>query len=279
MKKDISKVLASGSLEARLKLLAESQIEEAYPDLLKGGAATLTKREISTILDSLKSEREIDAYNKLLKYMDGIFSGTANLQTMAFEVRAAHNTLYFSALLSEYQEATELGINVALARVAPEEFKRAGGLIKKALEGVFLLNPSIDGEGFLHLEKESLQGFIKDRRAGYEASAGRYKAIKKALLDFAEEKKITPEGLKKVLKEFEATASLQFILSRKYHDMPRDEYWRELVGLEGKTKLSEPADSRAQRLLKGYAVIPGWSQIEPDKDTYTNFKKNLESYG
>ena len=87
-KKDIGKILTTGSTKQRLLLLAEDNARAKYSQ-----ERLLTDHEINQLSESFKKPNEIQLWNKWLKVDRVVTSAIMNLQGLKFEVLMHYSNL------------------------------------------------------------------------------------------------------------------------------------------------------------------------------------------
>ena len=118
-KKDIGKILTTGSTKQRLLLLAEDNARAKYSQ-----ERLLTDHEINQLSESFKKPNEIQLWNKWLKVDRVVTSAIINLQGLKFEVLMNYSNLRGYILVWNSIENAELLVNSVLHEIKdPKERK------------------------------------------------------------------------------------------------------------------------------------------------------------
>ena len=146
-KKDISKILAKGSIKQKLNLIAENNARGFF-----GHDMLLSKREEKEISDSFKKPGEIKKWNEFLKHARKVGGAITNLQGLLFEVKMNYSNLRGYILVWNTIENAELLVNSVLHEV--NDVKERKQIAEKGAEGIEMLfsKTSSDEEGYLDIE-------------------------------------------------------------------------------------------------------------------------------
>ena len=102
-KKDIGKILTTGSPKQRLLLLAEDNARAKYSQ-----EGLLTEHEINQLSESFKKPNEIQLWNKWLKVDRVVSTAIMNLQGLKFEVLMHYSNLRGYILVWETIQEAEV---------------------------------------------------------------------------------------------------------------------------------------------------------------------------
>ena len=156
-KKDISKILTTGSLKQKLLLVAEQRARSVY-----GKELILTDHEYNQLSDSFKKSNEIKLWNVWNKHAVNIVGAIANIQGLMFEVQVNYSNLRGYILVWNSIENGELLVNSVLHEIKdPIERKRIANSGGKGVDLLFS-KTTTDEEGYIDIkvdfEKESYKG-------------------------------------------------------------------------------------------------------------------------
>lgn len=274
-KKDISKILTTGSLKQRILLVAEQKARYTY-----GKEPILTDHEYNQLSDSFKKSNEIKLWNVWNRHAVKIVGAIANLQGLMFEVQVNYSNLRGYILVWNSIENAELLVNSVLHEIKdPKERKR---IAESGAKGVDLLfsKTAPDEEGYIDIkidfEKQTYKGkkyneepdvtkeysllyVMNNVKAEATASAIRFLSWRQAILDYMEENNFNIKTYKDILQGF---------TDRVYNPVIG---WGKYSG-ELHTGLPHP---QIEKLLKKYAITPNVEELEINEDVYNAFKKDF----
>lgn len=271
-KKDISKILTTGSPKQRLLLVAENGARHIY-----GKETVLTDREFNQISDSFKKPNEIKLWNQWLQHSKKIVNAINNLQGLSFEVKMNYSNLRGYILVWNSIENTELLVNSVLHEIKdPVERKRIAESGAKAVDLLFS-KTAPDEEGYIDIkidfEKKSYKGkkynekpetpkeysllyVMNNVKTEATTSAIKFLSWRQAILDYMDETGYNVKTYKDVLQEFTDQVYTPVIGWPKY---------------EGELRMGEP-HPQIEKLLKKYAITPNIGELEIDEGVYNRFK-------
>ena len=275
-KKDIGKLLTTGTAKQRLLLIAEDRARVTY-----GEERILTDSDFNKLLDSFKKPNEIKLYNQFLGYTKAVNIGVLNLQGLKYEATRNYSDLRGYILLLNSYENSELLVNSILNEIKdPIERDR---LAKIGASGSSLLfsEAIVDKEGFIDIQtnvkkttkdskgnpknKEILENqltlweVMNNVKRKAETSAIRYLSWEKALLDFMEDKGFNVKTYKDKIELLSTEIWAPII------------HWAKYYG-ENNTGLSKP---RVEKLLSKYKIAPDRQLYEIDEAEYNFFRKEI----
>jgi hypothetical protein len=281
-KKDISKILTTGSVKQRLLLVSENQARQIY-----GKELLLTQNEINQISASFKKPNEIKLWNKWLKHSNKIVGAIANLQGCLFEVKRDYSNLRGYILLWNSIENAELLVNSVLHEIKdPTERKRIAEVGAKGVDLLFS-KTTLDKEGYIDIkvdfdedtytDKNGKKISFKDKpRKSKEysllyvmnnvkqeatTSAIKFLSWSQAILDYMDEEGFNVKTYKEVLQDFTKQINDPIIGWFKYQsDEP--------------TFLGDP-NPALDKLKSKYAITPIIQELEIDEDIYNYFKNEF----
>jgi len=271
-KKDISKILTTGSLKQRILLVAEQRARHTY-----GKELILTDHEFNQLSDSFKKSNEIKLWNDWNRHAVKVIGAISNLQGLMFEVQVNYSNLRGYILVWNSIENAELLVNSVLHEIKdPEERKR---IAESGAKGVDLLfsKTAPDQEGYIDIkidfEKESYKGkkyneepdvtkeysllyVMNNVKEEATASAIRFLSWRQAILDYMEENNFNIKTYKDILQGFTDRVYAPIIGWAKYSG-------------EINTGLPHP---QVEKLLKKYAITPKIEELEVNEEEYNRFK-------
>jgi hypothetical protein len=267
-KKDISKILTTGSLKQRILLVAEQRARFTY-----GKEPILTDHEFNQLSDSFKKPNEIKLWNEWNKHAVKVIGAISNLQGLMFEVQVNYSNLRGYILVWNSIENAELLVNSVLHEIKdPKERKR---IAESGAKGVDLLfsKTAPDQEGYIDIkidfEKQTYKGKEPEVTKEYSllyvmnnvkeeatASAIRFISWRQAILDYMEENNFNIKTYKEILQGFTDRVYTPIIGWEKYSG-------------EINTGLPHP---QVEKILKKYAITPKIEELEVDEVVYNTFK-------
>jgi len=278
-KKNISKVLNSGSPTQRMKLLAE--------DIARGKfnkERVLSDAEFNALSDSFKKPQEIRVYNKYSQADRTVTNGIMNLQGLKYEVLMHYSNLRGYILVWQTMEEAELLANGILNETKDlEERKRIAEVGKK---GVSLLFAELetDQEGYLDIQidfdkdrptlsKErdpdrekriTLWGVMNNVKAQAIKKATEFSSWRQAILDYMDEENFNIKTYKEILDQFAQEVYSPIIQWHKYNPDVKEFISPELP------------HKRADNLKDYYSILPKLSDIaEVDEEVYSWFRNYI----
>jgi len=272
-KKDIGKILTTGSPKQRMLLIAENIARGKYfQDKL------LTDSELNQLIDSFKKPQEIKLYNEFSKADDTVTNAIVNLQGLKFEVLMNYSNLRGSILVWNSIENTELLVNSILDEI--KDLKERRRIAEMGSKGIDLLfsKAEPDPEGYLEIkvdfEKNSYKGkkygeepeptkeyslwyVMNNVRQEVETSVIKYLSWERAILDYMEDKGFNVKTYKEQIKTMTSQVYSPIIGWVKYSG-------------ELNTGLPHP---RLEEIIKKYAICPNVEELKVDEAQYSWFRK------
>ena len=266
-KKDISKILTTGSLKQKLLLVAEQRARSVY-----GKELILTDHEYNQLSDSFKKTNEVKLWNKWSSNSTKIVGAISNLQGLLFEAKMNYSNLRGYILVWNSIENAEVLVNSVLHEIKdPEERKK---IANSGVKGVDLLfsKTAPDEEGYIDIKidfeedlgykepdltkKHSLLYIMNNVKEEATASAIRFLSWREAILDFMEERGFNIKTYKDIIQGFTEQIYAPIIGWGKYEG-------------ELHTGLPHP---QVEKLLKKYAITPKIEELEVNEEEYNRFK-------
>jgi hypothetical protein len=279
-KKDISKILTTGTPKQRLLLLAENNARLKYS--LDG---ILTNHEENQIAESFKKPNEVKLWNKWLQVDRQVTTAIMNLQGLKFEVLMHYSNLRGYILVWETIQEAEVLTNHILHEIKDQEERikissQAGKL------GRFLFTDiQTDKEGYLDInidfeedtyrdENGKLVGpkdtGVKSKRYSLwyvmnnvkkEAiqAAIKFLSWREAILDYMEEEGFSIKTYKDMINSMTEDVHRPIIGWTKYQS-------------DEKLFIPNLPNNRADKLKSKYAITPNTRELEIDIELYNYFK-------
>lgn len=282
-KKDISKIVAIGSIKQRLLLLAEDNARAKYSQ-----KRLLTDHEINQLSESFKKPNEIKLWNKWLKVDKIVSNAIMNLQGVQFEVLMNYSNLRGYILVWETIQEAEVLSNHILHEIKDQEERIKIGSQAGKLGSFLFTDIQTDKEGYLDINT----GFERDtygdengklvgvKEKGIKSgnynlwfvmnnvkeeainSVIKFLSWREAILDYMEEEGFSIKTYRDNINSMTENIHKPIISWTKYQS---DE------------KLFTPdlPHNRADKLKAKYSIIPNTRELEVDTDIYNYFKKEF----
>jgi hypothetical protein len=272
-KKDISKILTSGTPKQRLQIAMEHIARIKF-----GREGLITDHEANQISNSFKTPSEIKLWNRSLKFDRAMSNGLMNLQGLKYETLVHISNLRGYILVWNTLEEAEILTNHILHEVKNKEER-----IKIASEGSKISNflfteIETDKEGYLNInidfEREdykdngkktnrfSLWHVMNNVRTQVITSATRYLSWSKACEDFMEEEGFSIKMYKEIIKNMDEDIYKPVIGWTKYRE-------------DEESFIPDIKSKRVDKLKSSYNIAPNLIALEIDINEYNNFKSNF----
>lgn len=272
-KKDIGKILTTGSPKQRLLLIAEDIARGKYfQDKL------LTDHEFNQLSESFKKPNEIKLWNEFRKLDDTVTNAIVNLQGLKFEVLMNYSNLRGYILVWNSIENTELLVNSVLHEIKDQKERKR--IAEDGAKGIDLLfsKTEPDQEGYIEIkvnfEKDSYKGkkygekpeptkeyslwyVMNNVKKEVETSVIKYLSWERATLDFMDERGFNVKTYKQQIKQMTTDIYRPIIGWAKYSG-------------ELNTGLPYP---RLEKIIKKYAICPNIDELKVDEAQYNWFRR------
>ena len=277
-KKNIDKVLTSGSPKQRILLIAEDIARGKYFQ-----EKLLTDSEFNQLSNSFKKPNEIKLWNEFKELDETITNALINLQGKMFEVLMNYSNLRGYILVWNSIENAEMLVNSVLHEIKdPKERKR---IAEDGAKGIDLLfsKTEPDQEGYIEIKVDFEKDSYSDENGkpiGYkdkprktkeyslwyvmnnvkkevETSVIKYLSWERAILDFMEERGFNVKTYKQHIKQMTTQVYSPIIGWDKYSG-------------ELNTGLPHP---RLEKIIKKYAICPNMEDLKVDEEEYRWFRK------
>lgn len=257
-KKNIDKVLTSGSPKQRLLLIAEERARGKYFK-----ERLLTEGEFNKLNESFRKPNEVKLWNEFRNLDDTITNAIINLQGKMFEVLMNYSNLRGYILVWNTIENAELLVNFVLHEIKNQEERRRIAKAGATDVNILLVKTEPDQEGYIDInidpkeEKISLQYAMNNVKKEVETSVIQYLSWERATLDFMEERGFNVKTYKEQIK----------IMTAKIYEpiIGWDKYSGEIS-----SPLSHP---RLERIVKKYAICPNMDDLKVDEEEYNWFRR------
>jgi len=272
-KKDIGKILTTGSPKQRLLLIAE--------DIARGKCfqeKLLTDHEFKQISESFKKPKEISLWNKFRKLDETVINAIVNLQGLKFEVLMNYSNLRGYILVWNSIENTELLVNSVLHEIKDQKERKR--IAEDGAKGIDLLfsKTEPDQEGYIEIkvdfEKDSYKGkkfdekpeptkeyslfyVMNNVKKEVENSVIKYISWETAIMDFMEDNGFNVKTYKEQIKQMTTQVYSRIIGWEKYSG-------------ELSTQLPHP---RLEEIIKKYAICPNIEDLIVDEAQYNWFRR------
>ena len=146
-KKDIGKLLTTGTAKQRLLLIAEDRARVTY-----GEERILTDSDFNKLLDSFKKPNEIKLYNQFLGYTKAVNIGVLNLQGLKYEATRNYSDLRGYILLLNSYENSEILANSILNEIKDPVERERLAKIGASVNTLLFSQAVVDKEGFIDIQ-------------------------------------------------------------------------------------------------------------------------------
>ena len=257
-KKDIGKILTTGSAKKRALLIAEDRARGKYFQ-----EKLLTDSDFNQLSNSFKKPNEIKLWNEFKELDETITNALINLQGKMFEVLMNYSNLRGYILVWNSIENAEMLVNSVLHEIKdPKERKR---IAEDGAKGIDLLfsKTEPDQEGYIEInidhkeEKYRLLKVMNNVKKEVEISVIRYLSWERAILDFMEERGFNVKTYKQHIKQMTTDIYRPIIGWAKY---------------SGELNIGLP-HPRLEKIIKKYAICPNMEDLKVDEEEYRWFRK------
>lgn len=282
-KKDIGKILTTGSTKQRLLLLAEDNARAKYSQ-----ERLLTDHEINQLSESFKKPNEIQLWNKWLKVDRVVTSAIMNLQGLKFEVLMHYSNLRGYILVWETIQEAEVLSNHILHEIKDQEERikissQAGKLgrflftdIQTDKEGYLDINIDFEKDTYrdengklvgvkekgIKSKKYSLWFVMNNVKREAINSAIKFLSWREAILDYMEEEGFSIKTYRDIINSMTEDIHKPIIGWTKYQS-------------DEKLFIPDLPHNRADKLKAKYAITPNTRELEVDTEIYNYFKKEF----
>ena len=277
-KKDISKILTTGSTKQRLLLLAEDNAKAKY-----SFERLLTDHEINQLTQSFKKPNEILLWNKWLKVDRVIANSIMNLQGLKFEVLMHYSNLRGYILVWETIQEAEVLSNHILHEIKDQEERIKISSLAGKLGKFLFTDIQTDKEGYLDIsidfeeeeyedmsfnskikktKKYSLWFVMNNVKKEAINSAIKFLSWREAILDYMEEEGFNIKTYRDIINSMTEDIHKPIIGWTKYQS-------------DEKLFIPNIPNNRADKLKAKYSITPNTRELEVDTEIYNYFKKEF----
>lgn len=281
-KKDIGKILATGSTKQRLLLLIEDNARARY-----SRERLLTDNEINQLSETFKKPNEIKLYNSWLKTDRAVATAIMNLQGLKFEVLMHYSNLRGYILVWETIQEAEILSNHILHKIKDQKERIKIGSQAGKLSNFLFSDIQIDKEGYLDIKidfeekdydtmgpedkpvktkKFTLWHIMNNVRDEAIEAATKFLSWRAAMLDYMEEEGFNIKTYKELIYSMTEDIYQPIIGWTKYQT-------------DAEQFIPDIPHTRADKLKAKYSITPNMKKLEVDNDIYNYFKKEHLSNG
>jgi hypothetical protein len=282
-KKDIGKILTTGSPKQRLLLLAEDIARATLSQ-----ERLLTDHEVTQLSKSFKKPNEIKLWNKWLKVDRAVSTAIMNLQGLKFEVLMHYSNLRGYILVWETIQEAEVLSNHILHEIKDQEERiKISSQVCKL--GRFLFTDiQTDKEGYLDInidfekdsyrdengkpvgvkekgiksKKYSLWYVMNNVKRECINSVIKFLSWREAILDYMDEEGFSIKTYRDIINSMTEDIHKPIIGWTKYQS-------------DEKHFIPDKPKNRLDKLKAKYAITPNTRELEVDTEIYNYFKKEF----
>ena len=272
-KKDISKILTSGTPKQRLQIAIENVARNKF-----GREGLITDHEAHQLSNSFKTPSEIKLWNRGLKFDRIMSNGLMNLQGLKYETLMHISNLRGYILVWNTLEEAETLTNHILHEVKNKEERIKIASNSSKMPNFLFTQLETDKEGYLNInidfEKEdykekgtktnrySLWHVMNNVRTQVITSAIRYISWSKACEDFMEEEGFSIKMYKEIIKNMDEDVYKPVIGWTKYRE-------------DEESFIPDIKSKRVDKLKSSYNIAPNLMALEIDINEYNSFMNNF----
>lgn len=272
-KKDISKILTSGTPKQRLQIAMEHIARIKF-----GREGLITDHEANQLSNSFKTPTEIKLWNRSLKFDRAMSNGLMNLQGLKYETLMHIANLRGYILVWNTLEEAETLTNHILHEIKNKEERIKIASNSSNISKFLFTEIETDKEGYLNInidfEKEdykdketktnrfSLWHVMNNVRTQVITSAIRYISWSKACEDFMEEEGFNVKMYKEIIKNMDEDIYKPVIGWTKYRE-------------DEESFIPNIKSKRVDKLKSSYNIAPNLMALEVDKNEYNSFMSNF----
>lgn len=272
-KKDISKILTSGTPKQRLQIAMEHIARIKF-----GREGLITDHEANQLSNSFKTPTEIKLWNRSLKFDRAMSNGLMNLQGLKYETLVHISNLRGYILVWNTLEEAETLTNHILHEVKNKEERIKIASNSSKIAKFLFTEIETDKEGYLNInidfEKEdykdkgaksnrfSLWYVMNNVRTQVITSATRYFSWSKACEDFMEEEGFNIKMYKEIIKNMDEDIYKPVIGWTKYRE-------------DEESFIPDIKSKRVDKLKSSYNIAPNLMALEIDVNEYNSFMSNF----
>ena len=268
-KKDISKILTSGTPKQRLQIAMEHIARIQF-----GREGLITDHEANQLSNSFKTPTEIKLWNRSLKFDRAMSNGLMNLQGLKYETLMHISNLRGYILVWNTLEEAETLTNHILHEIKNKEERIKIASNSSNISKFLFTEIETDKEGYLNInidfEKEdykdketktnrfSLWHVMNNVRTQVITSAIRYISWSKAIEDFMEEEGFNIKMYKEIIKNMDEDIYKPVIGWTKYRE-------------DTDIFIPQIPSKRVDKLKSSYNIAPNLMALDIDVNEYNSF--------
>lgn len=271
-KKNISKIITSGSFRQRLLLYFENNALLSF-----GEEPILTKAEGTALFDSVKTPTEKTKWNDFLDDFQKIFQAIQNLNKVHNLIKFNYSEIRGYIFLWYSYENMELLANSVLHEIKSKKERKKiakNSIRSTSLFSLIFARPAVDPEGYIEIynaektNKNKEQYRIKEILESLNTQASEniiaFLSLHQATLEYMEERNINIKAYKDKLNKYLEGVNTPIIDLNKYRSDKRYFY-------EGVSGLNV----RLNKLKHIYNVTPNLDKLGPDNKMVKTIKERL----
>jgi len=254
-KKDIGKILTTGSTRQRLLLIVEDIARGKYFQ-----ERLLTESEFNQLSDSFKKPNEIKLWREFKEIDETITNALVNLQGLLYDVKRRYSDLRGYILTWNAIENAETLVNSVLHEI--RDVKERRRIAKDGAKGVNLLFSETfsDEEGYINIDIDFEEDSYEDedgKPIGFKDKPRKTKKYCLWEIMNNDEKGFNVKTYKTAIRNLTKQVYEPVIGWGKYYG-------------KNNTGLSHP---RLEELLKQYSICPEVKDLKIDEEQYTWFRR------
>ena len=223
-KKNLSKILTTGTLKQRALLLAEEIAQGKYgtEETVGEDKALLTTEEFRELVNSFKEPKELALYNKFKKADETVTNALLNLQGLTQEILSLKSTIRGYVLLWNALENSELMANFILGEIEEEQRIEIAKKVKRNIN-FLMADVEADVEGFLDFntthstEKETnLYKYIQETREATKQQIIKFISWREAIVNYMDETGFKVKTYQNLIKKMTDKVTKPAVVLSKY---------------------------------------------------------------
>lgn len=283
-KKDIGKILTTGSAKQRLLLYFEN-----IARVNSGHSELLTDSEANQIANSFKKPNEIKLWNKWIRLDRTVSIATMNLQGLKFEVLMHFSNLRGYIMLWNAIENSESLANTILHEIKDTKERDRVAKIGAKSGHILLSRNTVDEEGYLDIKIDYESRVWKDENGKIDLKSE--KTTKEinlwSLMNKVKDQAINSAtkyiSWSKAIEDFMEDEGFNIKIYKEAIDKMREDIYRPIIGwdkyLSSESSFINGFPKRADKIKSKYSIAPDISQLEVDNDIYNYYKREYLGVG
>ncbi len=259
-KKDINKILTTGSLKQKLILVAEEKARNTYYQ-----EPLLTKDQYKDLINSFIKNNDIKLFDKYNNHSIKVCGAISNLQGLMLEVMVNYSNLRGYILMWNAIENAELLANSILHEIKDEKERKRVAQSGANIVDLFFTKAIIDQESYIDLKVDfideneyNLFYVINNVKRDCTDLTIKFLSWRQSIIDYMKENNFNIITYKNMIQKFTDIVYTPIIGLDKYSGE-----------INIKTK-----HFQVEKILKKYDITPKIEDLEVDKNIYDLFKKD-----